>query len=183
MDAPLVRHLTPLTCSLRWIELIAVFALLPWLATVWRLQRAIIPILLAGCGLVLFMLLRDSTFDRKQLWNVAGLAIYTSPWLWLALAGGTAFLFGFTYWASKTSWAHASLSLFSFPRHNPRFWALVMLAYPILSVYPQELIFRTFFFHRYAPLLPSSPLMMVVNGLAFGWAHILLRHWDPGQLH
>ena len=43
--------------------------------------------------------------------------------------------------------------LFSFVKRAPWFWALVMLAYPLVSVYPQELLYRAFFFHRYQPLV------------------------------
>ena len=29
-----------------------------------------------------------------------------------------------------------------------------MIFYPLVSVYPQEIIFRSFFFHRYRDLFP-----------------------------
>ena len=49
-----------------------------------------------------------------------------------------------------------------------------MLAYPVLSVVAQELVFRTFFFHRYGPLFRGHKwLAIVVNGAAFGFAHII----------
>jgi hypothetical protein len=30
-------------------------------------------------------------------------------------------------------------------RHKPALWALIMIAYPVLSVVPQEIIYRAFF--------------------------------------
>ncbi len=51
-------------------------------------------------------------------------------------------------------------------------------ALPLLSVIPQELVFRTFFFHRYGPLFGDWKWIGVaVNGLLFGFAHIIFDNW------
>jgi membrane protease YdiL (CAAX protease family) len=52
-----------------------------------------------------------------------------------------------------------------------------MLLYPLVSVYPQELIYRVFFFHRYAPLFGSGLLMIAASALAFGFVHIIFGNW------
>ncbi len=67
--------------------------------------------------------------------------------------------------------------LFAFVREKPALWLLVMLAYPILSVIPQEIIFRSFFFARYRPLLAAPLAMVAASALAFGFAHILFHNW------
>jgi membrane protease YdiL (CAAX protease family) len=60
------------------------------------------------------------------------------------------------------------------PRGNWPVWLAIMILYPLLSVIPQELIYRTFFFHRYGPLFGSSRwLAILTNGLLFGFAHII----------
>jgi hypothetical protein len=46
-------------------------------------------------------------------------------------------------------------SVFFCIKNNPRLWLLIMLAYPLLSVYPQELIYRGFIMHRYGCLFRS----------------------------
>ena len=46
--------------------------------------------------------------------------------------------------------------LFAIPRTQPLVWLLVVVFYPLLSVYPQELVFRAFPFQRYAPLFGSG---------------------------
>lgn len=62
----------------------------------------------------------------------------------------------------------------SFPRYAPRLWLFVMFAYPIASVLAQELIYRTFFFHRYGVLFGHRRwLAIAVNGALFGFAHII----------
>jgi len=45
------------------------------------------------------------------------------------------------------------------PRQRPGLRLLVLLLYPLLSVYPQELLYRTFFFQRYGALCRSSWLL------------------------
>jgi uncharacterized protein len=66
--------------------------------------------------------------------------------------------------------------LFQLPRTRTGLWLIIMVAYPLLSAYPQELIFRTFLFHRYRRLLPARALL-VVSAVAFGYAHIVLHNW------
>jgi membrane protease YdiL (CAAX protease family) len=66
--------------------------------------------------------------------------------------------------------------LFSFVRSNPGFWALVMVFYPILSVYPQGIIYRSFLMHRYASFFASGPLLIVVSAAAFAYMHIIFRN-------
>ena len=68
-------------------------------------------------------------------------------------------------------------SLFSLIKINPLLWLLVMLLYPILSVYPQELIYRGFFFHRYSNLIRNPSLSIGLNALLFGYMHIIFHNW------
>jgi membrane protease YdiL (CAAX protease family) len=67
--------------------------------------------------------------------------------------------------------------LFTFVKAAPAFWALVMFLYPLLSVYPQELIFRAYFFERYQPLFGAGWVMVAASALAFGFMHIALGNW------
>ena len=66
---------------------------------------------------------------------------------------------------------------FGFVRWNPPFFALVMIVYPILSVIPQNLIYRVFFFHRYKPLLGEGWAMVLVGAAAFGLGHVMFGNW------
>jgi membrane protease YdiL (CAAX protease family) len=67
--------------------------------------------------------------------------------------------------------------LLGFPVQAPVRWALVMLLYPVLAAYPQELIFRAFFFHRYRCLFPNDLTLVIANGVSFGLAHLLFGNW------
>ncbi len=75
------------------------------------------------------------------------------------------------------TWLFAPTLLFGFVRTQPAFWLLIMIAYPLLSVIPQEIIFRSFFFARYKRLFTNQRLMILGSGLAFGFAHILFHNW------
>ncbi len=60
------------------------------------------------------------------------------------------------------------------PSDHPSAWAGLLLLYPLLSALPQELAYRTFFFHRYAPLFAGRPwLAVAANGAMFGFAHVI----------
>ena len=66
----------------------------------------------------------------------------------------------------------------SFPRQRPQIWLTIVLLYPFLSVLAQELVYRTFFFHRYGPLFGDKRwLAILTNGCLFGFAHIIFYNW------
>lgn len=103
-------------------------------------------------------------------------------WRWGALRGRTlrTVLLRFVLCTAATSalvllWKpHLFLS---FACDRPAFWALVMVAYPLLSVIPQEIIFRSFFFQRYARIFPTPLRMVLASGLLFGAAHLIFQNW------
>lgn len=124
---------------------------------------ALLPIL----GIVLTILLADRTFSLK-----AELA-RSIPWrtllsILVVFAVGA---LGVWAWLKE---AHPGW-LFEFPRNRPDLWLTVMLAYPVVSVATQEIVYRTFFFHRYGPLFgPRAGLAIAANGVLFGFAHIVI---------
>jgi membrane protease YdiL (CAAX protease family) len=44
-------------------------------------------------------------------------------------------------------------------------------------VYPQELIFRTYLFHRYRALFGSDRALVAASAVAFGLAHLFFANW------
>lgn len=76
-----------------------------------------------------------------------------------------------SYWMSvnKPDW------FLEFPKNRPEIYKKVILLYPLASVAAQELVYRTFYFHRYGPLFGRQVwLAVVLNGLLFGWAHVVV---------
>jgi len=151
------------------LEFSLIFIGVPLLIYYRVLPNLPIPYLLLA-GLVTFLLLRsDPTFDSLRLSAWGDLRVQLLPLLvrdavFLVLLGLSVRLF-------------APELLFSLIKRSPGFWAAIMLLYPLLSVYPQELLYRAYFFHRYQPLFGSGWVMLFASALAFGFVHIILGNW------
>ena len=151
------------------LEFSVIFVGIPLLIYFRLLPNLPIPYLLAG-GLVVFFLLRaDPSFDSRQLFSWGDAQRFLLPLLlrdaiFLAFVAIAVRLF-------------APDLLFSLVKRAPLLWVLVMVLYPLVSVYPQELLYRAFFFHRYAPLFGSGWTMLLASALAFGFVHIIFGNW------
>ena len=67
-------------------------------------------------------------------------------------------------------------------RRRPWLWAAIMVGYPLFSVYPQGLIYRAFFFHRYRRLFALNPMaqsriMILLSAATFALMHIVFHNW------
>jgi membrane protease YdiL (CAAX protease family) len=51
-----------------------------------------------------------------------------------------------------------------------------MVLYPVLSVYPQGVLYRAFFLHRYAAVFPARWALLLASAVAFGFLHIIFRN-------
>ncbi|MEJ2119084.1 MAG: CPBP family intramembrane metalloprotease [Alphaproteobacteria bacterium] len=61
-----------------------------------------------------------------------------------------------------------------FPKAAYHFWLLVMIAYPLISVTTQEIMYRVFFFHRYGPLFARDrKALIALNAVYFAFGHII----------
>lgn len=123
---------------------------------------ALLPVLL-GVGLIL---LCDPTFSlRREL---------TRGFHWRVLVRILR-LFVLTA-VVITAWllVYRPQDVLAFPCRQPELWLAVILLYPLFSVVPQELLYRTFFFHRYGALFGANRrLALAVNSVLFGFAHVI----------
>ncbi len=67
-------------------------------------------------------------------------------------------------------------NLFIVIQSKPLLWATILFVYSVFSVYPQELIYRTFFFQRYESLFRNNALFIMVNAALFSLAHIFFKN-------
>ncbi|MGF1635383.1 MAG: CPBP family intramembrane glutamic endopeptidase [Phycisphaerae bacterium] len=74
-------------------------------------------------------------------------------------------------------WLLEPARLFYLPMERPVVWLVVMTAYPLVSVWPQELLYRTFFFHRYETVLGGRWPTLLLSAATFGWMHVLFLNW------
>ena len=153
----------------RWVELLALYLVAPAAYARWGLELVSpIPVVLAAALGAWLTLRADPTFDRSELWRASAVRA-ALPGIGVRVLVGGVSLVGLVF-------AVAPETFLDFPRQQPVLWAFVMIAYPVFSVYAQELLWRTFFFHRYAPIL-SDRFLWVASGLLFGFMHVVFRHW------
>jgi membrane protease YdiL (CAAX protease family) len=116
----------------------------------------------------LVILLRDPNFDRGRLWDIAGLRHHA-----LAILS----LFAVMTALDVALVRRYTLGMFlSFPRSAPQLWGLVMAFYPLLSVYPQAIIYRLFLFGRYSGLFAARWGIVLASAAAFAFVHIVFRN-------
>ncbi len=154
---------------LRAAECALLFAGLPVVLSFLHLSHALLIVLWVLTLLCLRMLQRDSTFQDSRLWNRKAVTWRNFSPLAARFVVCAALL---TLFVSVREPEH----LFNFPLRNPPVWALVMVLYPILSVYPQEVLYRAFFFHRYRGLFRSNRAMIAASALAFGLMHVVFNN-------
>lgn len=131
--------------------------------------RSPIPALLALAAGAATYLRRCPDFDRDALWRSNALPAQARSMAGLAATSAAGLTAG-------VASVHPE-DLFALPRRNPLLWLAVMVLYPMLSVYPQELIFRSFLFHRYALVFGRGPGLVAASAAAFGYVHILFGSW------
>ena len=66
--------------------------------------------------------------------------------------------------------------LFIFPKTNFKLWLIVIFIYPFLSVIPQELVYRVFFFQRYFPNINRFYFPVFLNLVVFAYGHLVFSN-------
>lgn len=75
----------------------------------------------------------------------------------------------FVYYSDRSS-------LFKVLLNKPLMWLAILFIYSFLSVYPQELIYRTFYFQRYETLFRNKKIFFFINAIVFCLAHLFFRN-------
>ena len=155
----------------RWLEMLVLFALVPLagLGAQHYLHQFLLPTLIALAALCLWLILQDPGFKRFRLVNSGNLPAA----LWrrrpafiagLCVSGILFFSFSDAHW-------------FHLPTQETERWLILLVVYPLCSVIPQELIYRTFFFHRYKKIIPKKRTRAWLSALFFAWAHVIYGNW------
>lgn len=154
-----------------WSELIILFVALPIAVLFWINHVAdwLMPILAIVCLFCLCVLLADKQFQRIRLWHWEDYGRHLKSTLKLFLP-----------WASLLALCVYLIKpelFLHWPINEPWMWVVTLLVYPVVSVIPQEIIFRTFFFHRYKRILPSRNARWILSTFVFGLAHLIYGNW------
>ena len=148
-------------------EFLVIFILVPvsFAMPYWVWLKAIIALL--GFGYILYVLFRiekikfkvQKGIDWKSFWKRIGISFFV-----IAIVTSL-----FVYFNNASN-------LFYVPRTNFSLFFIILLVYTFLSVWQQEIIYRTFFFKRYERLFSSTKLLLFVNAIVFSLAHIFFRN-------
>ncbi|MBH0060442.1 CPBP family intramembrane metalloprotease [Pseudoalteromonas sp. NZS71] len=155
----------------RWFEFTLIFVFLPLLGFGLRehLANWLIPALIILMSVCCMLLLGDPHFKRFRLTSLGQFSavkkrVFSFFFLGALFSG---MFYGIIH---QGNW-------FTLPRNSFNDWLLLLLLYPILSVIPQELIFRTYFFHRYKRIMPKKAVRIIVSASVFALAHIVYANW------
>ena len=151
------------------IECIALFLGVPAVVAAQWVPVPVIPVLLvmtAGCWLTL------QWHHKIQIRSLLQTRVPNGEWKRIILI----YLIAVPS-LSVLLWAIDPPVMFFLVRRHTGFWLPIMFIYPIFSVFPQELVYRAFFFERYRPLFGSGPIMIMASAVVFGFGHVVFHNY------
>ena len=154
-----------------WCEFIGLYVLLPVMLLAMRLAGGafpVLPVLWVAALPAAVYLMRRHGWGRQELLGInLSHAQVTGMAIRLALAA--ALLAGGILLVEPDAFLE-------FPRRSLGMWALVMVAYPVLSVYPQGVLYRGLYFARYAALFPGERAKILAGAAVFCLAHLVFAN-------
>lgn len=153
-------------------ELFAFFVLVPF--TIWQGWLSVPFIVLPLYGLCLYALiwlLVSRRLQPRQLWF--GEAASLEKAALITIAKRFVLVVALVWWVVVEFFPD---NLLVFPAEHFFIWLLFVALYPLFSVIPQELLFRAFFFRRYADIIPDKGFMITLSTLLFAFMHIVFAN-------
>lgn len=152
------------------VEFFLLCIVLPTIIIVFKLAPYMFTFLWATALYCWFFVLRPEKSFRRDVWKweaVTWAALRPILLRWVAACiGMTAFLY-----------VVDPARMFELVLEKPYLVLSLFLLYPIVSALPQELIFCSFFFRRYAPFFKTERSMILASALVFAYAHVLFINW------
>lgn len=120
-----------------------------------------------GAGAICWFIFRRYHFkDVKKLWGWDAVTWENLRPVLIRWVICSILMLGFT-------WLYDAEKLFYIPKNKPEIIPFLMVGYPLLSALPQEFIFCTFFFDRYAPFFKTDRMRIFASAITFAYAHML----------
>lgn len=157
--------------TLRWVELILLFIGIPicLLLVNEHIHSLLLPLMVLLAVACAYSLVNDSKFKNSKFgWKNKATKRLNSVILSFAVVA---------ILSSILTYKFAPDFLFYIIEQNYTYWLILVFAYPLFSALPQEIIFRTFLFHRYKLILPSKQHRIYLSSFCFGFAHIFYANW------
>lgn len=152
---------------LKFTELIIIFLMIP-VSFVFSFSPIIkLTIGLFSFSYIIYILIKVEKIKFRIQKNINWIFFWLSTiikFLFIIIATTT-----YVYFTDKTN-------LFTVVLNKPILWIVILIFYSLFSVYPQELIYRTFFFKRYQSLFKNEHIFILLNALIFSLAHLLFKN-------
>ena len=155
----------------RWFELLLLYLMLPVAVIYWLREhdQYLMPLLFVMGTVCFYLLLTDKKFKRFRLWHTEGFSRHFRSALTFFVPGALVIALLLYFSAPEV--------FLALPSDRWQLWLVTLAIYPFVSVIPQELIFRTFFFHRYKRIIPSKAVRLMISSLSFALAHLVYGNW------
>jgi len=150
---------------MRLLEFTLIYIGLPVLLWVTSEQTMLLPILWLG-GVIAWTLLRYGRRNHQSPAVPPVVTVRRESMVILLRFIGVACGLTLALYFYHPDW------LFWLPRKSLGLWGLIMVAYPLLSVLPQALVYRLLFEQRYARCFSTARLSFTVGTLVFCLAHL-----------
>lgn len=148
-----------------WAEFLLLFAGAPLFILAIKDRGLMILTLWLGAFLVWLVLRRSYVRAHADEWNWAGFRVGLKPVIYRFLALAPLI--------TLATWLFVPDGFLSLPRERTQLWLQIMIFYPLLSVWPQEIIYRSFLYYRYKPILPTERTYIAASAIAFSFMHIM----------
>lgn len=150
--------------QLLWLEYLVVFFCAPvLLASMMRITP--LPFILLGGFVAFYILYHSENFDKRSFYRLPPLNLeYARILIQVVLFSGLLYYYVSHFFPKY---------LFFFMKKDLFLWMNIILIYTFLAVYPQEIIYRAFIFHRYEKLVKNRKNLIHLSALAFAAGHII----------
>ncbi len=149
------------------IEFFVLFILLPISLVLPFSIRLKILLVIIGFGYVLFVLKKAENINFRIKKDLAWRSFFRRILIVFPLV---------VLITTAYVWLLDKDALFFVPKTNFKGYLVILFVYTFFSVWPQEIIYRTFFFERYEKLFKSSSLFVFINAIVFSLAHLFFRN-------
>jgi membrane protease YdiL (CAAX protease family) len=150
-----------------WCEMCVLFVLSPLLL--------VLPIAIYIKLTAVLMALAYVGLISKRIGLFAKQSLVGSNWRNISFYMALRFIL-FAVASTTLVWWYMPEELFSVALGNPLLWVGISIFYAVMSVYPQEFIYRLFFFKRYQHLIQNSAIFIFVNATLFSFAHLFFQN-------
>lgn len=149
------------------VELFLIFIVLPLLFTFSFDIRIKIALGLIAFAYLIFVLIKVENVKLRMKSSINWFHFWKTTFVKLLVVIIVSILFVWFF--------HQEL-LFNVVIDSPSIWIKFLFIYTFISVFPQELAYRTFFFTRYRSLIDNERLFVFINAIIFALGHIFFKN-------